>query len=267
MRRRTRPHTRPAHSVRAGLRPFRLLGVLALLAAFALLLYQFALFVMVLMLNVRNPDTSAVMDETRQDLTQARQTRQQTRHQPNQAAPPIHLQHEWVDYAAISPHLKRAVVAAEDANFTRHGGVQWDAIKRAWQYNRSQAAQGQGRRRGGSTISQQLAKNLFLSNSRSYWRKGQELILTWMLEAVLSKERILELYLNFAQWGQTVFGAQAAARHYFKTDASRLSAAQAARLAAMLPSPAYYDRQGGNTPYLRQRTHTLMQRMRQVAVP
>jgi len=231
----------------------KLVGVASLLALIGFLLYQFGLFVMVLTLTVRDPSSSAFMKAS---LNTLRQTDAQAE-----------LKHEWVPYDRISTHLKRAVIASEDANFTNHDGVEWEAIKRAWQYNQRQAEQGGERRRGGSTISQQLAKNLFLSDSRSYWRKGQELIITYMLEAVLSKERILELYLNLAQWGEDVFGAQAAARHYFRTDAGKLGAAQAARLAAMLPNPAFYDRQGGNTAYLRQRANTLMQRMRMVTVP
>ncbi|MCB5362642.1 monofunctional biosynthetic peptidoglycan transglycosylase [Pusillimonas sp. CC-YST705] len=231
----------------------KLVGVASLLALIGFLLYQFGLFVMVLTLTVRDPSSSAFMKASLNTL--------------RQADAQAELKHEWVPYDRISTHLKRAVIASEDANFTNHDGVEWEAIKRAWQYNQRQAEQGGERRRGGSTISQQLAKNLFLSDSRSYWRKGQELIITYMLEAVLSKERILELYLNLAQWGEDVFGAQAAARHYFRTDAGKLGAAQAARLAAMLPNPAFYDRQGGNTAYLRQRANTLMQRMRMVTVP
>src|SRR5690606_22843847 len=115
-------------------------------------------------------------------------------------------------------------------------------IRKAWEYNRAQSRKGKSKMRGGSTITQQLAKNLFLSDSRSYLRKGQELVLTYMIEAVMSKQRILELYLNVAQWGTDVFGAQAAAHHYYQTDASRLSTRQAAQLAAMLPQPAYYDK-------------------------
>ena len=104
-------------------------------------------------------------------------------------------------YAKISTSLKRAVIASEDAKFIDHEGVEWDAIRKAWEYNQRQAAEGKRRMRGGSTITQQLAKNLFLSGSRSYWRKGQELVLAYMIELVMSKKRILELYLNVAQWG------------------------------------------------------------------
>src|SRR5690606_28885948 len=162
--------------------------------------------------------------------------------------------------------LKRAVIASEDSNFANHGGVEWEAIRKAWEYNRKQEARGRSKRRGGSTITQQLAKNIFLSSERSYVRKGQELILAYMIELVMSKERILELYLNVAQWGRDVFGAEAAARHYYGTSAARLSQSQAARLAAMLPNPAYYDAHRG-TSYLNARTNTIQRRMRLVEIP
>lgn len=230
----------------------RLVGLFALLGLFGLLLYQFGLFVMVVWLNFNNPNTSAFMRAT---LTELRADN-----------PDAQIAFEWVPYDRISPNLKRAVVAAEDANFMTHSGVEWEAIKRAFEYNIQMADEGRSRIRGGSTISQQLAKNLFLSSDRSYLRKGQELVLTYMIEAVMSKERILELYLNIAQWGVNVFGAQAAAQHYFKRDAAQLGSVQAARLAAMLPNPAYYDRRG-NTTYLQSRTATLTRRMRMVDIP
>jgi monofunctional biosynthetic peptidoglycan transglycosylase len=230
----------------------RLLGLAALLALFALLLYQFGLFVMVVWLKFHNPDSSAFMRETLTELQVEN--------------PDARLVHQWVDYDQISVQLKRAVVASEDANFTDHDGVEWDAIKRAWEYNQRMAERGRDKMRGGSTITQQLAKNLFLSGERSYLRKAQELVLTYMIEAVLSKRRILELYLNVAQWGKQIFGAQAAAQHYYKTNAAGLGAAQAARLAAMLPNPDYYDGHG-ITPYLQSRMQTLLRRMRMVEIP
>src|SRR5690606_16041129 len=172
-----------------------------LVAFFAVLLYQFGLFVMVLWLSMRNPGSSAFMDARLAEL--------------RQSEPDAALKYQWVPYADIGTSLKRAVIASEDANFTDHEGVEWDAIRKAWEYNRQQAARGKAKVRGGSTITQQLAKNLFLSGSRTYLRKGQELVLTYMIEFTMSKERILELYLNVAQWGTNVFGAEAAARHYF----------------------------------------------------
>ena len=230
----------------------RLLRTLLVAGAALLLLYQVGLFILVLWYGFYNPSSTAIMQQTLREL------RRET--------PEAQLKHEWVPYDQISTHLKRAVVASEDSNFINHTGVEWQDIRRAWEYNRKQAAKGSNAVRGGSTISQQLAKNLFLSNSRSYMRKGQELIITYMIELTMSKERILELYLNFAQWGVDVFGAQAAARHYYKGQASGLGPSQSARLASMLPRPAFYDR-NGNTSYLKSRTATIQQRMRLVETP
>jgi len=225
-----------------------------LLAASALLIYQIGLLLSVIWYGAYNPADTAFMRAT---LAQLRGRQ-----------PDAQLKHDWVDYANISNHLKRAVIAAEDANFTSHGGVEWSAIRQAWDYNRQQT-QGNGsgsRMRGGSTITQQLAKNLYLSGDRSYLRKAQELVLSYMLELTMSKQRILELYLNTAQWGTNIFGAEAAARHYFNRSAKTLTPTQAAQLAAMLPSPAYYHRHG-NTSYLRSRTNTIAQRMQLVQAP
>jgi monofunctional biosynthetic peptidoglycan transglycosylase len=176
--------------------------------------------------------------------------------------PKARLQHQWVPYARISPHLKRAVIAAEDARFTDHEGVDWEAIEKAHERN-----QQRGRvTHGGSTITMQLAKNLFLSGERSYLRKAQELAITLMLEAVLDKDRILELYLNVAEWGVGVFGCEAAARRHFGVPASQLSAAQAARLAAMLPRPRYYDRNPGSAALAR-RSAAIQRWMGSVGAP
>src|SRR5690606_5837895 len=223
----------------------RLFRFLFIGAAVLVLLYQVGVFILVVFYNFFNPSTSAIMQQTLREL--------------RRESPEATLRHEWVPYDQISRHLKHAVVASEDSNFINHSGVEWQDIKRAWEYNRRQAATGSNAMRGGSTISQQLAKNLFLSNSRSYLRKGQELIITYMIELVMSKERILELYLNFAQWGVDVFGAQAAAKHYYKRPAAQLGSDQSARLASMLPRPAYYDR-NGDTRYLRSRTATIQKR-------
>ena len=184
---------------------------------------------------------------------------------------------QWVDYGQISSNLKRAVIASEDAGFMDHHGVEWDAVQKAWQRNakaeaRAMQAEKAGSNSkpakvyGGSTITQQLAKNLFLSSSRSYVRKGQELVLTYMIEHVMSKERILELYLNVAEWGVGVFGAEAAAKHYFNTSAAGLGASQSARLAAMLPNPRFYDR-NRNSNYLNSRVGVLTRRMQMVDIP
>lgn len=223
-----------------------------LIAVCALLLYQLGLFAMVVWYRFHNPDTSAFMSAT---LTELRA-----------ADPRARLQYQWVPYGQISTALKRAVIASEDSNFTGHDGVEWDAIRQAWTYNLREEELGRDKRRGGSTITQQLAKNLFLSSSRSYLRKAQELVLAYMLEFAMSKQRILELYLNIAQWGTNVFGAQAAAQHYYHVSARVLNSYQAARLASMLPNPDYYDRHR-DTAYLRSHAHVVERRMRLVELP
>lgn len=192
---------------------------------------------------------------------------------------------EWVSSAQISAHLKRAVIASEDAGFVDHGGIEWDAIKGAWGKNQVSAkvAQARAGKRddkragrptgkaearlvGGSTITQQLAKNLLLSGERTALRKGQELLLTWMLEAFLDKDRILEIYLNHVEFGEGLFGAQAAARHYFGVDAARLNAFQAARLAVLLPAPKRYEKQPASG-YLLARAAAVVARMGAVDIP
>ena len=184
----------------------------------------------------------------------------------------------WVDGDRISPNLKRAVIASEDAGFADHGGIDWDAIEKAWE--RNQRAEDRAERLkqrqparavvakvvGGSTISQQLAKNLFLSGERTVLRKAQEMLLTLALEALLSKPRLLEIYLNNVEWGEGVFGAQAAARHYFRVDAARLSVAQAARLAVMLPAPKRFEKNPGSA-YVLGRSATIAARMGDVELP
>lgn len=178
------------------------------------------------------------------------------------ARPPAAIDHRWVPYAQISPNLKRAVVASEDADFAHNDGYEFGAIRQAWQRNLRAGRIVEG----GSTISQQLARNLFLSPQRSYVRKGQELIITWMLETLLSKQRILEIYLNSVEFGRGVYGAQAAAYHYYGVPANQLGAAQAARLAVMLPAPKYFDAHRGSG-YLARRTGVILRRMGDVQVP
>ena len=190
----------------------------------------------------------------------------------------MHWSQQWVPYARISDNLKRAVIASEDDNFLNHDGVDWDAIEKAWE--RNEKAEARAARRamlapsrarppkivGGSTISQQTAKNLLLSGERSFLRKGQELVLTLVLEQVLSKERILEIYLNSVEWGDGVFGAEAAAERYFRKPASRLTAYEAARLAVMLPAPKRFEKNPGSA-YLAGRTRTIVARMRGAELP
>ncbi|NRT56343.1 transglycosylase domain-containing protein [Sphaerotilus uruguayifluvii] len=201
---------------------------------------------------------------------------------------------EWRDYAALGTPIARAVIASEDAGFVEHSGVEWDALEKAWERNqraeavaerrneqlerRQQQALARGRAPaavparvearvvGGSTITQQLAKNLFLSGERTAARKAQEFAITFMLEALLSKRRILEIYLNHVEWGEGLFGAQAAARHYFHTDADRLGSAQAARLAVMLPAPKRFEQRPGSG-YLVGRAGTIAARMGAVQPP
>lgn len=176
--------------------------------------------------------------------------------------PAARLAHRWVDYERISLHLKRAVVAAEDARFMDHEGFDWEAISRALEKNEKR-----GRIvAGASTISQQLAKNLFLSGERSWIRKAQEAAITAMLEATMSKRRILELYLNVAEWGEGIFGAEAAARHHFGSTAAALTAEQSAYLAAILPAPRRYLR-GRVTPYAAARQAVILARMPAARVP
>jgi monofunctional biosynthetic peptidoglycan transglycosylase len=176
--------------------------------------------------------------------------------------PGARLRYQWVPYSRISEHLKRAVVAAEDAKFLDHEGFDWEAIQKAMQKNEQRGKVVAG----ASTITQQLAKNLFLSGSRSWLRKGQEAVITWMMERTLSKRRILEIYLNVAEWGEGVFGAEAAARHHFGVPAAALGPEQAVWLAAILPSPRRYDR-GRRTPYLEGRMVTISSRMTGAQIP
>jgi len=172
------------------------------------------------------------------------------------------LRHQWVPYARISEQLKRAVIAAEDAKFIDHEGFDWEAIQKAMEKNERKGKVVSG----ASTISQQLAKNLFLSGQRSWRRKAEEAVITAMLEHAMEKRRILELYLNFAEWGEGVFGAEAAARHHFGVPASALDAEQAAWLAAILPSPRRYER-GRITPYIAGRMEVIRSRMGSAQIP
>ncbi|GAB4118965.1 MAG: monofunctional biosynthetic peptidoglycan transglycosylase [Sideroxydans sp.] len=176
--------------------------------------------------------------------------------------PDAELKHKWVPYNAISNNLKRALIAAEDAKFVDHEGFDWEGIAKAYQKNLKK-----GRIvAGGSTISQQLAKNLFLSTKRTPWRKAEEALITLMLEAVMDKRRIFEIYLNVIEWGDGVFGAEAAARHYFGVRASQLTAEQAARLAAMAPNPRYYDRHRQASGMLA-KTLIILERMPDAEIP
>jgi monofunctional biosynthetic peptidoglycan transglycosylase len=195
-----------------------------------------------------NPATSAFMDD-RLVIMQIKD-------------PKAKLQYKWVNYKNISSHLKRALIASEDAKFVDHEGFDWEGIQKAYEKNKARGKIVAG----GSTISQQLAKNLFLSTRRTPWRKGEEAIITLMLEAIMDKERIFEIYLNTIEWGNGVFGAEAAARHYYQISASQLSAEQAARLAAMVPNPRYYDSHREARGLLR-KTEIIMNNMDYADIP
>jgi len=214
----------------------------------AIVVYQFWIFGNVVWWVWFNPSTSAFMERRLEVLQEDN--------------PEAALRHKWVPYARISINLKRAMIAAEDAKFLDHDGFDWEAIQKAYEKNIVKGKIVAG----GSTISQQLAKNLFLSGKRTPWRKGQEALITIMIEKVMTKRRIFEIYLNIIEWGNGVFGAEAAARHYFKTNAAYLDAEQAAQLAAMVPKPRYYDRVR-YTPLLERRTGIILERMYYVEVP
>jgi monofunctional biosynthetic peptidoglycan transglycosylase len=195
---------------------------------------------------------------------------------------------QWVEYNRISDHLKRAVLVSEDDGFVHHDGVDWDALEKAWEKNnraeqhalsltpRKSAAAAHAPAAqltprppkvvGGSTITQQLAKNLLLSGERTLVRKGQEFVLTLLLETLLTKQRILEIYLNHVEWGEGVFGAQAAAQHYFHKPASALGPLEAARLAVMLPRPRYFEKLP-DSAYLAARSAVIAARMGSAQLP
>ncbi|MDN0084463.1 monofunctional biosynthetic peptidoglycan transglycosylase [Crenobacter sp. SG2305] len=218
----------------------------ALLAA--LLLYNLWIFGHIVYWRYNNPSVSSFMTEQLAVL--------------KEDDPDAELRQRWVPYDRISANLKRAIVAAEDAKFVDHEGFDWDGIEAAFQKNLKQ-----GRIvAGGSTISQQLAKNLFLSSKKTPWRKAEEAVITVMLEAVMDKRRIFEIYLNVIEWGNGVFGAEAASHHYFRTSAAGLSTGQAAKLAAMVPNPRYYD-DHRNARGLAKKTRIIAARMRYADVP
>ena len=226
----------------------RFLGWLALALAGIFLAVQLSFLARVWWWRDHDPRTTAFM--------QARLEQMRGRN------PEAKLQRVWMPYDRISPHLKRAVVVAEDAKFVDHEGFDWEAIEKAREKNRRKGKVVAG----GSTISQQLAKNLFLSADRTPWRKGQEALITVMIEQVMDKRRILEIYLNVIEWGDGIFGAEAAARHYFGSGASALGPEASARLAAMVPNPRYYDR-NRDTAWLARQTQRILARMPAAELP
>lgn len=229
-------------------RAWRWIARIVLLVLAALIVYQAWIFGNVVWWIWFNPSTSAFMEERLGVL--------------QQDDPKAMLRHQWVPYEKISINLKRALIASEDAKFLDHDGFDWEAMQKAYEKNVKKGKVVAG----GSTISQQLAKNLFLSGRRTPWRKIEEALITLMLENVMSKRRIFEIYLNVIEWGNGVFGAQAAARYYYGVSAANLTPEQAARLAVMVPKPRFYDRVR-ETPLLERRTAIILERMGQVSVP
>ena len=214
----------------------------------ALLLYQFWLFGWVLWWKWVNPDTTHFMEIRMAEL--------------RVKTPDAQIKKQWRNYETISTHLKRALIVSEDDLFTQHEGFDWDGIQKALEKNRKRGKVVAG----GSTISQQLAKNLLLSPAKTPWRKAQEAVVTVMIEALWSKRRIFEVYMNVIEWGNGVFGAEAAARHYYGIGAGQLSAEQAATLAGMVPSPRFYDRNRG-APGLAKKAAVILERMPSAQIP
>ena len=229
-------------------RTLKLGAWLAVAAAGAFLALQLSYLARVWWWRDHNPPVTAFMEAR---LAQLRQR-----------DPAARLRYAWVPYDRISASVKRAIVVAEDSRFVDHEGFDWEAIEKAREKN---ARKGRVVA-GGSTISQQLAKNLFLSGERTPWRKGEEALITVMIEHVMDKRRILEIYLNVIEWGDGIFGVEAAARHYFGAGAGTLGPEAAARLAAMVPNPRFYDRHR-NTRFLERRTQTILARMPQAELP
>jgi len=213
-----------------------------------LFLYQVWLFAHVCWWVKFNPSSSSFMQSRLVDMQGKN--------------PKAALRQYWVPYSRISDNLKSALIAAEDAKFVDHEGFDWEGIAKAYEKNLRKGKIVAG----GSTISQQLAKNLFLSTKRTPWRKIEEAVITLMLEAVMTKKRIFEIYLNVIEWGNGVFGAEAAARHYFQASASQLTPEQAAILAAMVPNPRYYDRHR-EARGLMLKTEIILSRMNDVEIP
>jgi monofunctional biosynthetic peptidoglycan transglycosylase len=213
-----------------------------------IVVYQLWIFLHICWWVNHNPSTSAFMEDRLEALQEDN--------------PDAVLKHRWVDYKKISPNLKRALIAAEDAKFVDHEGFDWEGIQKAYEKNLKKGKVVAG----GSTISQQLAKNLFLSTKRTPWRKAEEAMITVMLEAMMSKRRIFEIYLNVIEWGNGIFGAEAAAKYYYHTSAKNLSAQQAAALAAMVPNPRYYDKHRQARGLLR-KTGIIEARMNSAEIP
>lgn len=221
---------------------------LFILIASAVLVYHLWILARVLWLVKFNPESSAFMENSLEEMQEKN--------------PTATLKHVWIPYEKISPNIKKAVIAAEDAKFLSHEGFDWDAIQNAFEKNLKK-----GRIvAGGSTISQQLAKNLFLSKSRNPLRKIEEAVITFMIEKLMSKRRILEIYLNVIEWGRGIFGVEAASQAYFRCSSSQISSVQAAMLAAIIPNPVYFQTRLGSDR-VKRKTGILLSRMRSASPP
>ncbi len=252
MKRAARPAAKPAKSSKAGRGFFvglrRWLGRIFLALFVVGLLWQGWYLGWVVWWKYNPPDMTNFMEIR---LSEARQKN-----------PKAALKHYWQPYAKISTSLKRAVIAAEDDKFVDHEGFDIEGIQKALERNQKKGKIVAG----GSTISQQLAKNLFLSPAKTPWRKAQEAVITLMLETLWDKRRILEVYLNSVEWGECVFGAEAAARRYYGSTAAQLSAEQAARLAVMLPAPRRYEK-NPYSDFVNRRTQIILGRMYYAELP
>ena len=227
---------------------WRLFWRIFLILFVLILLYQAWLAAHIWWWVDHNPSSSAFM-ENRLEVLQDKD-------------PKAKLQHQWVPYNRIANTLKKALIVSEDAKFVDHDGFDWEGIQKAYEKDLKKGKIVSG----GSTISQQLAKNLFLSSKRTPWRKGEEVIITVMLENVMEKERIFEIYMNVIEWGNGVFGAEAAAQHYYQVSAAQLSPEQAARMAAMVPNPRYYDKHR-EAKGLMLKTEIILSRMNNAEIP
>jgi monofunctional biosynthetic peptidoglycan transglycosylase len=231
--------------------------------------YEFFTFPNISKLRTENPTTSSMIEYR---ISQAKKENREPR-----------KYQVWMPIEQISPHLQRAVLAGEDTHFFEHKGFDWDAIEKAWdeaQKVAEEEAKKEGDydpdawippmpsfQRGASTISQQLAKNLYLSEERSFLRKGREALITYFLEKNLNKKRILEIYLNVIEWGDGIYGAEAASRTYFKKSASALTPQEAAYLSAMIPSPLNVFNPQKNPKRVVRRQKVIMRGMNYIKLP
>ena len=248
-------------------RIFRILGLAILGILVGTIFYEFIMFVRVYRLRSNNPSSTSLIDIRGSEAKEKGQA--------------VKREQIWVPLDKISTNLQRAVLAGEDTNFATHRGFDYEAIRKAWDQAQREAAREAKQegedddwlpslpefKRGGSTISQQLAKNLYLSSQRSMLRKGQEAALTVMLERSLNKRRILEIYLNVIEWGDGVYGAEAASRRYFRKPASALTANEAAFLSAIIPNPRTVFNPQINPRRVARRQRIIMRGMPYVKLP